>query len=331
MNELELLKEKTRTLCMRFNPNHGPDGKFAPSGSGGGSSGGGSGKSGSKGGGKSGKVYEGKEGRNYGKADTSDALKEVQNGTHNSLEDYMDENGNLTPERAALHKQIIDDYLAEKTPVEGQAEMVMMGGGPASGKSSTIKSGKVVLPDEENTVMVNPDDIKEKLPGYSQMAAETDTAASFYHEESSMIAKQLANVSFDENYNVVYDGTGNGSENSVRKKIDNARENGYRVTANYVTVDTDEAVVRNQERYDRAVAAGENPRLVPESYVRDCHASVTDISMAMAPEFDSISLYDNNGEGTPTLIATGGSGQPLTAVAGHEAEFQAFVDKGHNH
>lgn len=325
MDELELLKEKTK-LLLRFNPNHGPDGKFAPSGSGGGSSGG-SGKSGKKG---SKDLYQGKEGRNYGKADTSDALKEVKDGNHNSLEKYMDENGNLTPERAALHKQIIDDYLAEKTPVEGQAEMVMMGGGPASGKSSTIKAGSVVLPDEQHTVMIDPDDIKKKLPGYSEMARTDDSAASFYHEESSMIAKQLAGTSFDENYNVVYDGTGNGSERSVMKKINGARENGYRVTANYVTVDTDEAVIRNQERYDRAVAEGENPRLVPESYVRACHASVTDISMATAPEFDSIQLFDNNGSGAPVLIATGGSGQPLTAVPGHEAEFEAFVRKG-NH
>lgn len=41
MGELELLKEKTRTLDIRFNPNHGKDGKFAPKGgAGGGFSGG---------------------------------------------------------------------------------------------------------------------------------------------------------------------------------------------------------------------------------------------------------------------------------------------------
>ena len=34
MGELELLKEKTRTLDIRFNPNHGKDGKFAPKGGG---------------------------------------------------------------------------------------------------------------------------------------------------------------------------------------------------------------------------------------------------------------------------------------------------------
>ena len=313
MGELELLKEKTRTLDIRFNPNHGKDGKFAP-----------------KGGAGGGGLYAGKAGRNYGAADTSDALREVKNGTHNSLEKYMDANGNLTPERQALHKQIIDNYLAGKTPVKGQAEMVMMGGGPASGKSSVIKSGQADLPAEKNTVKVDPDDIKKQLPGYSDMALKDDKAASFYHEESSMLAKQLANVSFDENFNVVYDGTGDGSEGSVMKKINGARNKGYKVNAVYVTVDTDEAIVRNQERYERGVKKGENPRKVPEDYVKDCHAKVSNISMACANQFDNIKVYDNNGpEGSkPVLIATGGNGKKLSAVPGKEYEFGKYVNKG---
>lgn len=40
MNELELVKEQTRTILLRFNPNHGADGKFT-SGGGGGAGGGG--------------------------------------------------------------------------------------------------------------------------------------------------------------------------------------------------------------------------------------------------------------------------------------------------
>lgn len=322
-NYLEIEKLKTESIILsgnvRFNPNHDSKGRFTTGGGGAGGSTGGNGK-----------LYAGKEGRNYGVADTSDAIKELRKGKQNSLGEYLDENGNLTPERAALHKQIIDDYLASKKPVEGQAEMIMMGGGPASGKSSAIKSGQVNLPEKNSTVTVDPDDIKKKLPGYKEMTEKTDKAAEYYHEESSMIAKQLANVSFDENYNVVYDGTGDGSEASVLKKINNARSKGYRVTANYVTVDSDEAVVRNKKRYDDAKAKGENPRLVPEDYVRECHAKVSNISMATSDQFDEIKLFDNNGPtgSKPILIAQGGNGKKLTATKGNQKLFDKYIKKG---
>jgi len=274
------------------------------------------------------KSYSGTEGRQYGEANTADALSEIKKGEHNSLEKYMDENGNLTPERIALHQQIIDNYLSGKIPVEGTATMTMMGGGPASGKSSAIKMGLYEMPNKEQTVTVDPDDIKSYLPGYSEMAKTDETAASFYHEESSMLAKQLASVCFSENYNVTYDGTGDGSVGSVMKKINSAKEYGYEVNGMYVTINIDEALERNQKRYDDAKARGEAPRLVPDDYVIECHEKVTTISMEVSDQFDNICLYDNNGGvGETKLIATGGNGQKLSAVEGEEEAFQQFLDK----
>lgn len=265
-------------------------------------------------------------GRDYGTTDTSDALKEIQSGTSNSLAAYLDEDGHLTPEREAVHKEIIDSLLAGKVPVEGQATMTMLGGGPASGKSSVMNpdtSGNV------NAVTVDPDAIKEMLPGYAELARASDGAASYYHEESSALAKRFAAVAFSENYDVVYDGTGDGSVASVEKKIAGAREHGYAVEAKYVTIDTEEAVRRNQARYDDAVARGETPRLPREEFVRSCHAKVTTISLACASKFDSIEVWDNNGgRGEQKLIATGGAGKDLTAVPGQEKAFEAYVAKG---
>jgi len=211
-------------------------------------------------------------------------------------------------------------------PVEGQATMTMLGGGPASGKSS------VMNPDtsgDKNAVTVDPDSFKQMLPGFKEMAKNDPTAASYYHEESSALAKRFAEVACSENYNVIYDGTGDGSPKSVQKKIDTAKANGYRTEAKYVSIDTDEAVSRNQKRYDDAVAAGKTPRLVPESYVRSCHSKVTDISVLKASSFDSIEVWDNNGaRGQQKLIATGGSGKGLKAVAGQETAFKNYLAKG---
>lgn len=266
--------------------------------------------------------------RDYSSTDVKDAIKE-QSKTKNSLSGFIGADGKLTPEREALHKQIIDDILEGKTPVAGQAELRMMGGGPASGKSSALESGSVQLFDEKSSVTIDPDYMKTKLPGYKEMAKNDPGAASYYHEESSALAKRLYQVACNENYNVTYDGTGDGSAKSVESKINTARDKGYKVTGVYVTVDTNEAVKRNQARYDHAVAKGESPRLVPEEYVRNCHAKVTKISSDCASQFDSIQVFDNNGPrgSKPTLIATGGNGKGLTAVYGKEKEFASYMKK----
>ena len=161
------------------------------------------------------------------------------------------------------------------------------------------------------------------------MAKQNPNTASYYHEESSALAKRYAETSFTENYNVIYDGTGDGSVNSVMKKVNQAKENGYRVEGKYVTIDTDEAVARNRQRYEDALAKGESPRLVPEQYVRDTHRDVTDILVATAPSFDYTELWDNRGgKGEQKLIATGGGGKGLKPVAGEEQAFMDFLSKG---
>lgn len=274
------------------------------------------------------KHYSGTPNRKYGKVNTADAMWEMSHGKSNSLSAYLDRDGNLSPEREALHKQIIDNYLNGKTPQQGTATMTMMGGGPASGKSSVIKSGLYKLPDKKCSVVVDPDDIKQYLPGYAQMSKLNNTAASFYHEESSMLAKQLASTCFTENYNVTYDGTGDGSINSVMKKLNGAKKYGYRVNGMYVTVDIDEALKRNMNRYKHALTKGESPRLVPDDYVISCHKKVTQISMETSDKFDSIKLYDNNGKsGNAKLIAIGGNGGKLHAIKGEEKTFKKFLGK----
>lgn len=263
--------------------------------------------------------------RQYGATNTSDAAAEIADGKTNSLAAYMDENGKLSAEREAVHRQIIDDMLQGKIPVDGQATMTMLGGGPASGKSS------VMNPDTSNdphAVTVDPDAFKHALPGFKEMAESDPNAASYYHEESSALAKRFAEVAYSENYNVIYDGTGDGSTRSVQSKIDAARANGYRVEARYVSVDTETAVQRNQKRYDDAIARGETPRLPPVDMVRSTHAKCTDISVSMASQFDYIEIWDNNGaRGEQRMIASGGNGRGLTVVSGQEAAFTNYLNK----
>lgn len=266
--------------------------------------------------------------------DTGDAAAEVKNGRHNSLEKYIDSDGNLSPERQALHAEIVSEYFEGKEKVDGVRTATFLGGGPASGKSSLRDSGLIVQADDPSTVTIDPDGLKGKLPGYEEMASETDSAAAFYHEESSAVAKTLYSTALDYGCNTVYDGTGDGSVNSMRKKIKDAHDAGYKAVGEYVTVDIDEALRRNELRYEAAKEKYEKglskvpPRLPDAQIVKSIHRKVTDISVECASEFDSIKIYDNNGArgSAPTLIATGGNGKPLSAV--NKTLLQKYLDKG---
>lgn len=274
--------------------------------------------------------------------DTADAVGEKdKDGSlkDNSLRKYVDADGNLSEERQAEHDRILDDCFKGKTPEkEGKRKMTMLGGGPASGKSSAVRAGLFEVGSPETSVTIDPDGLKAKLPGYREMAAESDEAAGYYHEESSALAKSEYSEALDSGYNALYDGTGDGSPKSVRKKIQQARDAGYAVEGRYVTVDTEEAIRRNQARYDNAKKKydeaknrgeeAEPPRLPDPDLVRETHQNVTDCAVECAKDYDTFALYDNNGDHNVHQIATGGNGQGIKAVPGYEQELQNFLNKG---
>ena len=210
--------------------------------------------------------------------------------------------------------------------------MTMLGGGPASGKSSVMSADTSGDP---HSVTVDPDHFKEGLPGFDKLATETTQAADFYHEESSSLSKRFAETALNENLNVLYDGTGDGKNpNSVMKKINQAKEKGYRVEGKYVSVDTEEGVKRNKIRYEHALEkynkglSSRPPRKVPDDYVRKIHSKATDVSVATAPHFDHVEVWDNNGaKGVNKKIAEGGNGKYLRPVKGQEKAFENYLKK----
>ena len=104
---------------------------------------------------------------------------------------------------------------------------------------------------------------------------------------------------FAGNQNILLDGTGNNSVESVSGKIDTARAYGYSVEGRYLTVPTEQAVKQDADR----------SRSVGEEKVYEIHSAVSKIFADIAPKFDSVNLYDSRVKGNPTLVATGGSGK----------------------
>lgn len=252
------------------------------------------------------KVYD------YLETDTQDRV------AGDSLSKWTGADGKLLPEREELHRQIIDDYFKDAVKPEGQPIFTVMGGGPASGKSTMINSGAATLP--KGSITVDSDAIKSKLPEYKAMiAAGDDSAARFVHEESSALAKRILGIANNEGYNVVLDGTGDGSVSSLMKKIQNAKKSGMRVEGIYATVPTDEAISRATKR---AIKSG---RKVPTEIIRHTHKKVSQILPECADKFDDVKLFDTTGDAV--LIATGGNGSGLEAVIGQESNFAKFLEK----
>ena len=208
----------------------------------------------------------------------------------------------FSPERAALHEKIIQERLAG-IPKSDNPKLVMLGGGPASGKST---SG--VDKWEDPHVKIDVDSIKAQLPEYDPKNP------AFVHEESSYIGKEIMLRAYAENQNVLLDGTGNNSVKSVSGKIDTARAYGYSVEGRYLTVPTEQAVKQD----------GARSRSVGPEKVYEIHSAVSKVFPGIAAKFDTVNLYDSRTKGNPTLIATGGSGK-LDVV--NERLYSQFLDK----
>ena len=225
-------------------------------------------------------------------------------------------------ERQALHDKIVEDSL-EGIPVQEDPTFYMMGGGPASGKSSMLRTGKTGIPvndsgDVRDAVEVNPDLYKEKLPEYGTMvAAKNPAAASFTHEESSYLAKRVQAAGIERGMDVVVDGVGDSGEASVGKKVMAAKKAGYKTVAVYATIPTEVAIERSDAR------AAKTGRVVPHSYLTNAHANVSKVFPFVAKTFDEVKLFDNLTE--PRVIATAKNGK-LSVV--DDAAYSSFLAKG---
>ena len=227
--------------------------------------------------------------------------KGAVNPQGNDTFEQHQKDGKWSPERAALHQKIVDSHFAGKSPVQNPVAYVL-GGGPASGKSTIVNAGHVGM--DDNTVHVDADAIKAMLPEYASMLeAKDDRAAAHVHEESSYIAKMIQAKGSQGSYHTLLDGTGDSSFESLAGKVSAMRKAGQRVVAHYVTVPTELAIQRNIER------AKKTGRLPPEAMLRTCHSAVSRIVPEAIKQnlFDEFALWDT--ENGSVKVASGIDGK----------------------
>lgn len=212
----------------------------------------------------------------------------------------------LSDDRAFLHSQIVAE-ITKDIPVSSDPTFHMLGGGPATGKTTFVKTGVTDVPSKESgkAVYINADDIKEMLPENPRMREGDDSdffnAAKFAHEESSLLAKVVESKARENKQDIVLDGTGDSEIQSLADKVGRVQQSGYKVVGTYITIPTNTAWERSVKR-----ALGESKRYVPESIVRTTHKMVSG-TFRKALEgslFDSVTLWDNSGS-TPIRIGSG--------------------------
>lgn len=271
---------------------------------------------------ESGKFNSKKKFKNgYGETSTEDSLGD------DSLAKYKDKDGKLLKEREVLHQKIIEEFFEGKSPVSDEEKtFYMTGGGSGTGKTySFIEHYKEKYMNQpDNTIMVDSDRIKTMFPDFDKNDI---TSASYFHEESSALAKRILRIAEDNKYNVLLDGTGDGGLKGLRKKITDAKERGYKTRASYATCEIETALQRNQTRYENALKAGKVARKVKEQEVIKTHRDVSRSLPEVADEFDQVDLYDFNDFNNIKHIATGGSGKGLTPMKEFGKEYNMFLDK----
>lgn len=218
-------------------------------------------------------------------------------GVRPSSAAYVRPDGTFTPERQALHDQIVSDALKGTAPTD-DPHLVMMGGGPASGKSEMTRSGLVELP--QNAVQNDPDAIKSQIPEAKDLQLDGDKSwAAVSHEESSYLSARITAAAYETSRSMVLDSTGDSTLEKLSAKIEDAHAAGFKVDANYITVHPDTGTARALARAEKT------GREVPESVVRNTYASISSVFPQAAEKFDSVNLFDNNHD-----ISENSGGQP---------------------
>ena len=225
--------------------------------------------------------------------------------------------GVLTPERQELHDAIVRQYIKNATPVEKPVAYVL-GGGPASGKSTMLKEQKPI----ENAVTIDPDEIRLLLPDYQGKAGgkEPKHAAVFTHEEASALAKRITRAA-GSTHNIVVDGTGDNETEKMLTKIEQYRAKGQPVIGRYATNEVETAMKWATKR-------SETPpyRAVPETTLRATHAGVSDVLPELLDKdaFDQVELWDTEQKGLKVMSKV--RGEP--PVIHDQAAWDRFLAKG---
>ena len=219
------------------------------------------------------------------------------------------------PERERQHKEVLDHFWKQEfdgIPSEGKS--VVSGGIGGAGKSTILRNHADI--DRAAYGTVNPDDIKEYMAEHGMMpklkGLDLMEGSALAHEESSYLAKQLAQRAYGEKKNMIWDIT-MASPRSVQSRVDALTKYGYsEIKGVFVDIPVETSVERAIGRWwqghtDPNVSIG--GRYVPPALIRKQAAEEGTtknrrVFDSFRPKFDAWEIWDTSGPPPPTKVAT---------------------------
>jgi predicted ABC-type ATPase len=210
------------------------------------------------------------------------------------------ETGDYYPERKKLHKKIIDSFKEDLVCIENDEPIaILMGGSPASGKSTFLKKYAPYLLKEE-ILKVDADEIRAKLPEYKGWNA-TST-----HLETKDIVNTLLSdrtIGIPCKYDIIYDGTMNSTKSYI-PLIELLKKLGYKIFIVYIDkVDEDIIRKRSLERYKKS------GRFVPMAVIDDFFTKGKTALNELKDKTDGYMIVDGS-SGDYSIIDKGGMKLP---------------------
>ena len=186
-------------------------------------------------------------------------LTEYVNSLPQTKSMYFDLDG-YTPDRKALHSKIINSFKDNLVCIESDEPIaILMGGSPASGKSTFLRKYAPYLLSTE-LLRIDADEIRAMLPEYEGWNA------SQTHLETKDIVNTLLSdrtIGLPCNFDLIYDGTMNNTKSYI-PLITLLKGLGYKIYVVYIdNVPKDEIIERALGRYQRS------GRFVPLEVIED--------------------------------------------------------------
>jgi predicted ABC-type ATPase len=220
-----------------------------------------------------------------------------------------------TEARELQHNDIIEALQAKAAHVPCDGWAVVAGGLAGCGKTTVLREHAGIEPG--SFMMINPDEIKEELAKRGMVPEVTGLspmeAAELAHEESSHIAKRLAQILTGERRNVIWDitmSTGQSADNRVQALRDAGYTHIHGIFVDLpIDVSLKRADARHREGHDALLAGtGLGGRFVrAEMTLAQADSEWGSLNRRnfeqVKPRLDSWARYDNSRDGEkPRLV-----------------------------
>lgn len=225
---------------------------------------------------------------------------DYQRGQH-TMQKYGASGRKVTDERYnGVWRKImrgVTDYVTKKRPDGEPKRAFIIGGAPGSGKTTLRLNGfDGRIPSRREAAHVDIDEMKQLIPEYNgYISRGSSAAAGATHTESQNIAFSTISEAIRRELDVVFDSS--GQFNNDPDTLGKLRRAGYNIQAHYFVGDRDVLLSRIRSRQQ------ETGRSVPEEYVDIIQSNLRGIMAMEMGNFDDFSLWANDSDGSPVLLA----------------------------